>query len=323
MTQTATLLLFLAGELTQGERAALAEFSRQKQLTLVAPAPTPRASFPAYRQDLVLDLEGRLDEARTLASSLDEERALALLGTIERDLLAHAELPQAAWLLAEHHRIAADLRRAAPDGALAAAELDRRARALEGPRAASFGTELAPEPDGATLRVSIKDLDSRDVLELDGTSGGADRTVTPGVHHARVLRGGELAFASFTTLSSAGDVTLGVRPLVACSTEDLGGVSLEGRTVRGTGGVRCARYVLARRAASRLEVATCTGGACTPFTPLKEPRDKTVAGLSPWAFAALATTGAVATILLTTWAAGGFEREQPPEKTVFVYGGLK
>ena len=48
-----------------------------------------------------------------------------------------------------------------------------------------------------------------------------------------------------------------------------------------------------------------------------------MAGLSPWAFAALATTGAVATILLTTWAAGGFEREQPPEKTVFVYGGLK
>jgi hypothetical protein len=323
MTQTATLLLFLAAELTQGERAALAEFSRQKKLTLVAPAPTPRATFPAYRQDLVLDLEGRLDEARTLASSLDEERALALLVTLERDHFAHPELPQAAWLLAEHHRIAADLRRAAPDGAAAAAELDRQARALEGPRAPSFGTELAPEAAATSVHVRVKDLDSRDVLELDGASGGAERTVTPGVHHARVLRAGELAFAGFATLATEGDVTLGVRPLVACSTEDLAGVSLEGRVVRGTGGVRCARYVVARREASRLEVATCTGAACTPFTPLKEPRDKTVAGLSPWAFAALATTGAVATILLTTWAAGGFERERPPDKTVFVYGGLK
>lgn len=323
MTQTATLLLFLAGELTQGERAALAEFSRQKQVSLVAPAPTPRAAFPAYRQELVLDLEGRLDEARTLASSLDEERALAVLDTIERELLAHPELPQAAWLYAEHHRIAADLRRSAPDGAEAAAELDRQALALEGPRAAAFGTEPGPEPSTTRVRVVVRDLDSRDVLELDGESGGAARDVTAGVHQARVLRGGELAFAGWASLPAAGDVTLGVRPLVACSAEDLGGVSLRGRSVQGTRGVRCARYVLARREAGRLEVADCTGSACTPFTPLKEPRDKTVAGLSPWAFAALATTGVVATILLTTWAAGGFEREQPPEKTVFVYGGLK
>lgn len=322
MTQTATLLLFLAGELTQGERAALAEFSRQKHVSLVAPAPTPRAASP-YRQDFVLDLEGRLDEARTLASSLDEEHALALLGTIERDLLGHPELPQAAWLLAEHHRIAADLRRAAPDGAEAAAELDRQARALEGPRAAAFGTEPGPESPSTSVRVLVRDLDSRDVLELDGASGGPERSVTPGVHQARVLRSGELAFAGWATLAAEGEVTLGVRPLVACSTEDLDGVSLEGRVVLGTRGVRCGRFVLARREGGRLEVADCTGSACTPFTPLKEPRDKTVAGLSPWAFAALATTGVVATMLLTTWAAGGFEREHPPEKTVFVYGGLK
>jgi hypothetical protein len=322
MTQTATLLLFLAGELTQGERSALAEFSRQKHVSLVAPAPTPRGPSP-YRQDFVLDLEGRLDEARTLASSLDEERALALLGTIERDLLAHPELPQAAWLLAEHHRIAADLRRADPDGRAAAMELDRQARALEGPRAAAFGTELPAEPASTSVRVRVEDLDSRDVLELDGVSGGAERAVTPGIHQARVLRGGEVLFAGWTTLATDGSATLGVRPLVACSTEDLGGVSLRGRTVLGTSGVRCARFVLARREGGRLEVADCTGSACTPFTPLKEPRDKTIAGLSPWAFAALSTTSAVATILLTTWAAGGFEREHPPEKTVFVYGGLK
>jgi hypothetical protein len=323
MTQTATLLLFLAGELTQGERSALDEFSRRKHLSLGAPAPTPRTPYPAYRHELVLDLEGRLDEARTLASSLDEDHALELLGAIERDLSAHPELPQAAWLLAEHHRIAADVRRAAPEGAPAAEQLDRQAHALEGARAAAFGTEPGLAPASDTVRVVVRDLDPRDSLEIDGVTGKNDRSLEPGVHQARVLRGGELAFAGWATLTVSGEVALGVRPLVPCSSEDLGSVLLRGRVVSGTSGVRCPRFVIARREADQLEVADCTGSACSPFTPLKEPRSSSIGGLSPWAFAALTTTGVVAAMLLTTWAAGGFQREQPPDKTVFVYGGLQ
>jgi len=323
MTQTATLLLFLAGELTPGERSALDEFSRRKHVSLSAPAPTRRTPYPTYRHELVLELEGRLDEARTLASSLDEERALEQLGAVERDLLAHPELPQAAWLLAEHHRIAADLRRGTPEGARIAEELDRQAHALEGARAPAFGTEPGADFASSAVRIVVRDLDSRDSLEIDGVGGGSERMLEPGLHQARVLRGGELAFAGWTKLTAAGEVTLGVRPLVPCSSEDLGTISLQGRVVNGTSGVRCPRFVIARREAERLEIADCTGSACSPFSPLKEPRNNGMGGLSPWAFAALTTTGVVAAMLLTTWAAGGFHQERPPDKTVFVYGGLK
>src|SRR4051812_6782838 len=169
MTQTATLLLLLAGAPTPGERRLLADFARQNQIAFVAPAPTPASSLPGYRGELVLDLEGRLDEARTLASSLDEEHALSLLGAVERELLQHPELPQAAWLLAEHHRIEAEVRREDPDARAQVTELTLAANALEGPRAHAFGV-ANDGTSAASVRTSItvRDLATRDSLELDG-----------------------------------------------------------------------------------------------------------------------------------------------------------
>jgi hypothetical protein len=319
MTQTATLLLLLSGEPTAGERALLAEFARKKQVALVAPAPTPRAPYPAYGQELVLDLEGRLDEARTLASSLDEERASDMLSAIERSLLSHPELPQAAWLLAEHHRVAADLARLTGSGTTDADALAREARALEGPRAAAFGAESTPESARATITLHIDDLDARDTLELDGVSGGAERKVEPGTHQVRVLRDGDLVYAAFRPLMQGGSVSLGVRPLAACSSEDLGHVTQGGEFVRATSGVRCTRYVVARRTAGQLEVAECGLAACTKFTALTASSR----GLAPWATVAIVTAGALIAMTAVTWAAGGFEREPAADKTMFVYGGLR
>ena len=319
MTQTATLLLLLTGEPTAGEQALLTEFARKKQVTFVAPAPTPRAPYPAYRQDLVLDLEGRLDEARTLASSLDEERASDMLRGIEQSLASHPELPQAAWLLAEHHRIAADLARLAPSGAGAAEALAREARALEGPRAAAFGAESALEAGASRITLRVEDLDARDTLELDGISGGAERNVEPGTHQVRVLRDGELIHAAFRPFTQSGAVSLGVRPLAPCSTEDLAHVTHGGPFVRATTGVRCSRYVVARRAAGQLEVAECTQAACTKFTALTA----TNRGLPPWATVAIVTAGALVAMTAVTRAAGGIERESAPDKTVSGYGGLR
>lgn len=319
MTQTATLLLLLSGEPTAGEQTLLAEFARKRQVAFVAPVPTPRAPYPAYRQDLVLDLEGRLDEARTLASSLDEDRASEMLRGIEQSLASHPELPQAAWLLAEHHRIAADLARLAESGAGAAEELTRAARALEGPRAAAFGADGTPEAVTSTITVRFADLDARDTLELDGISGGAERRLAPGTHQLRVLRDGELIDASFRPLTQNGAVSLGVRPLVPCSTEDLARVTHGGAFVRATTGVRCSRYVVARRAAGQLEVAECNQAACTKFTTLTASNR----GFPAWATVAIVTAGALVAMTAVTWAAGGFEREPAADKTVFVYGGLR
>ncbi len=321
--QTATLLLLLAGDLTRGERVSLEEYARKRDISLVAPAPTPGAKYPAYRQELVLDLEGRLDEARTLASSLDAERALELLAAIGRDVTAHPELPQAAWLLAEHHRIAAEVRKAAADGSADIGALTRAANTLEGPRAAAFGAEAAAEQPAPLVSVRIADLDARDVLELDGVGGGAERTLSPGTHQVRVLRGGELVFAGWVPLGTSAEVTLGVRPLAACSMEDLGAITVQGDRVQARPGVRCPRFVVARRSGGQLWAADCARSACTAFTPLTTTKLEASSGLAPWATAAIAGASALAAITLLAWATGSFEREPADEKTVFVYGGVK
>lgn len=323
MTQTATLLLLLAGQPTEHEQKLLSDFARQKRISFVAPAPTPVAPYPAYRSELVLDLEGRLDEARTLASSLDEERALALLASIERDIVDHPELPQAAWLLAEHHRIAADARAGDAAAAEQAAALAHAAVVLEGPRAPAFGAAAegvsAPEP---SARVRVADLGPRDTLEIDGESGGADRRVAAGVHQVRVLRDGELVFAGWERLGVVPEVKLGVRPLVPCSSEDLSHVGSTAGAVSVPHPVACAHWFVARPRRGGLELASCQHDACSGFTPLVDaappPRE-----FPTWATVALIGAGAVAAGLVSIWAAGGFEREHAPApKTVFVYGGL-
>lgn len=324
MTQTATLLLLFAAQPSKAEEGLLAAHARRQRITLVAPAPTPPRPYPTYRSDLVFDIEGRLDEARTLASSLDQERALALLAAIERDLGEHPELPQAAWLLAEHHRIAADTRAGDPTQTAEVAALTHAALVLEGARAPAFGAPADAEAAALPgVQLNVRDLTARDTLELDGVSGGASRLIAPGVHQVRVLRDGALVYARWLTLGEHVDVKLGVRPITPCSTEDLAGVGAEADTVSITHPIACSRWLVARRAPTGLELASCRGPRCSHFTPLVPPR-RAHAGLPPWATILLAASGAAATGFVTAWASGTFEHQATPApKTMFVYGGLR
>jgi hypothetical protein len=323
MTQTATLLWLLAREPTAGERRLVADLAHQKHVTLVAPTPTRNGQLSGYRSDLVLDIEGRLDEARTLASSLDEEHALVLLAAVAADLQAHPELPQAAWLLAEHHHIEAEVRRSDPTSAEQVEALERAELVLAGPRAPAFGT-----PDGevvtppAPLAINVRDLSVQDRLEIDGQSGGAERSVRPGLHQVRVLRDGDVIFAEWQVLGEQSDVTLGVRPLLPCSDEELAAASLHGSSVVLRYPVACERWFVARPASVGFEIADCHASACGNFVPIVETRPS-AKPFPTWATAALIGVGAAAAATFATWAAGGFEREPaPPGKTVFVYGGL-
>jgi hypothetical protein len=322
MTQAVTLLLLFAFAPTRAERALLEAYAGQQRLALVAPAPTPAPPFPPYRTELVLDIEGRLDQARMLASSLDEERALAALASIERDLFAHPELPQAAWLLAEHHRIAAEVRRADPAFAAEADALSRAARVLEGPRAPAFGETLATASEsGPSVRFLVRDLAPRDTLEIDGQGGGAERQLVPGVHHLRVLRDDRLVHAAWARVGKHVEVVLGVRPIAACSEEELAPTRASATTALPPRGVACERWLAVRRAPGGLELASCQKSACSSFQPLvvEDP----TRGVPPWAVAATGL-GAMAATLLTVWATGGFDPEPaPPGRTVFVYGGLR
>src|SRR6185503_17656037 len=120
MNQTVTLLLLLSGELAQPtpeERRALATFQTREKVALALPVAGIPTTTHADAAEVAQRIEAALDEAQTLAASLDEERALVLLAGVERELLEHPELPQAAWLMAERHQVAAAIRRKQPGGA--------------------------------------------------------------------------------------------------------------------------------------------------------------------------------------------------------------
>ncbi|HEX6272152.1 MAG TPA: hypothetical protein VFZ53_03905 [Polyangiaceae bacterium] len=330
MNQTVTLLLLLSGEATAADKRALATFQARERVILALPVagvPTPPQ---VHSEDVSRRAEAALDEAQTLASSLDEERALGLLAEVERELLAHPELPQAAWLMAERHHVAADIHRKQPNGAEEAARLVASARALEGPRSTRFedaaGAPTASEDPNAPspTRLSVRDLAPHDVLVLDGRAVVSGERVAPGRHHARVLRDSALAWSGWFDVPSGErvDKLLGVPERVACSKGDLARVTPGPRAPSAPSGVQCGRWVAVRRGVSGLEVSGCEGPRCTAFGPLlREQLPATAAaGIAPWAAAALvgaATVGA-ASILIAT---GTFERERPPPTTVSVYRG--
>jgi hypothetical protein len=327
MTQTATLLLLFSGLLTPREQTSLAHFASQRGLEVIAPAPTPAAPYPGYRADHVGDLEGRLDEARTLASSLDEEQARVVLDALERDLLGSPELPQAAFLLAERHRIAASVVREQPGGVSRVVELVTKARALEGSRAPAFGTATDPaSPEAPAVPLHFADLAERDRVELDGESGARERHVRPGLHHVRVLRAGELVWAGFIDVTagvpgSRRELRLGVRKLAVCSGEDLVDVDARGGSPRAAPGIACLRWLAGRRAFGRLEVAECSRSSCGAFRPVADATEARPV-LPEWAKPVIAGAGTAGVVLGLLWATGAFSPERPPGRTTFVYRGL-
>jgi len=326
MTPLATLVVLLAGSLSSSERADLAAHAKRRHVDLVAPRPTPPSPYAPYRPDVVLDLEGRLDEARTLAASLDEERALAVLTALERAITRAPELPQSAFLMAERHRIEAELRRHQPGEQARSLSLTERATALEGPRAAAFGDgETTATAELPRVHFRVTDLGPRDALEVDGESGAADRSVVPGVHHARVLRNGELVWAGYVDLTGERldqAQRLGVRPVVPCSTEDFGRIDASGRAPRPETGVACARWFAVRRSLGQLEVSDCSRDQCGAFSPLSRESKAPGSPLPAWAGVAIAGVGTAATIFGVLWATGSLEADTPPDRTVFVYRGL-
>lgn len=322
MPQVATLLLLFAGEPTRSERALIDAHAQKRDSAYIAPAPTPPARYPAYSAERVRALEGRLDEARTLASSLDETQALEVLGSVERELREHPELPQAAFLLAERHRLAADIRRGQPDGAVHAVELAQRAFTLEGPRARAFGEPNAAPPDTvAATRVVFTDADARDEIEVDGVSGSAERELLPGQHHVRVLRGDSLVFAGFFTSDTTPAVRLGIPAVVPCSAWDLAPVSAATKTPAATATVRCGRWVAVRRVLGKLELAECQASRCGTFSLLEPPPRPAKPGFPQWAGVAIAGAASIGATSLVLWAAGAFDRPAQPLRTDVVYRG--
>jgi hypothetical protein len=180
------------------------------------------------------------------------------------------------------------------------------------------------------VRVRVRGLDARDRLEIDGVAGPHERDLPIGRHHVRVLRGEELAHAAFVDVAPEQTaLDLGIAPLVACSADDLRGVTGEhGFMPSAPAGITCRRWVALRRSPRGLELAECSFQRCRSFNVLraaKAPSRDAATAPAPrfptWATIALAGLGAVSAGSLILWSAGAFDRPEPAPVTRFVYAG--
>lgn len=284
-------------------------------------------TFPDYSSELVAEIERLLEKARTQGAALAEDEARAALSEVERLLHAHPELPQAAWLMAERHELAASL--ADRTRASNSAELRKRARALETERAASFGqepTSLA-EPLPA-FRLEIQGPRARDRLEWDGAEQAFPAEVRAGEHQLRVLRDGELLWAGWVSVSPSRPVLeLDAARVLACSARDLAGTSDGDARPRTPAEVSCPAWAVLRIKQGRSEIAICRRSHCgswyaaAPLVARAADKPRPVAGGVPrWAGYAIAGAGALLITGVTLWQVGAFDRNGSSEPR-WVYEG--
>jgi hypothetical protein len=303
------------------QRAQLASWAEERGLRAEL---APSASESPYDAGVVEQIEAALEAARAAGEAAPDELARA-----EQLLLAHPELPQAAWLLAERHALGAQAR-AASDEPASSAELDR-ARALEGDRAPAAGAEPPPERAPTTLAgiplaaLAAPSPRTRDAVFVDGRPA-PERELTPGRHHVRMTRGGQLVWAGWV-VAGAGAAARPPDPTRACSALDLADVTLDAARPLPAPGIACALWAAARLSElGGLDVSSCRGSSCSPWQHLGPgaavPSRPSAAVDEPrawpgWLTWALIGAGAAATTSLVLWQAGAFERATPSTEFVF------
>ncbi len=294
--------------------ALLARFAATRGLRLGPPGDGGSVTL-AVDPRVVADVESALLAGRDALARLDGdaiERAAAHALTV---LHAHPELPQAAWLAAEAHRLlAARFHRAEPRDEARAEREWASAATLDGGRASALG-----EPDAATTpaRVDVPTaLHGVGVsLAIDGARvEGTQVSLALGEHHALLRRGDRTIAATWLGVRDATPLVFEPPSPPACSREDLAAAALDPAGGAGAPGARCPTWVAADASAKDvLRVAVCEAGACEPFVELRS-RDARVTTPPPpgkpfpvWIPITAGIVVAAATTLLSLWAAGVFD----------------
>lgn len=278
-------------------------------------------TFPDYSRARVSEVERLLEQARTGASALAEQQAAAALTEAERILREHPELPQAAWLMAERHAIAARLADNARDPV--ADELRARARALEPERAVAFGQDARVETSAGSGRftLEIRGVSAEERIEWDGRELSFPAEVQAGEHLLRVQRGGRLVWAGWVTVTPS-EPTLELQLLPraeTCSHAELGATTGGAAGPLPPGGVSCPAWAVLRLSRGRAELALCRRSLCgrwhvdaePPVLPARADKARGSESRIPtWATIAIASAGAAVLTGVTLWQTGAFDREQ-------------
>jgi hypothetical protein len=315
-------------------RARLEGFETRLAARFVAvPKGAAALTFPDYSPELVSEIERLLERARTETTALAEDEAALALASAERLLHDHPELPQAAWLMAERHELAALLaeRTAAPG----ADELRRRARALEPERAPTFRAEpsAATATDAApasTFSLALRGARASDRLEWDGKELAFPADVVAGEHQLRVLRGGELVWAGWVSVGPT-TKTLQIDGAVPapCSQSELGSTRSAPQRPLPPPDVRCPAWAVMRIDRGVAELALCHRAQCGLWHREPDAAARSRAGapivderrIPRWATIALAGAGAALLTSVTLWQLGAFERTEQ-RSARWVYQGF-
>lgn len=297
--------------------SVLQTWAAARGLRLVLPRPGGRHAV-AVDPALAARVEERLHAARELVTQHDADGAERALARGETLLLAHPELPEAPWLLAEVERgWAARFSRLEPIDAARAARAWRQADALDGGRLPGIG-EPAPPPraPSAPFSITLTGPSRSAELRFDGRviSPGA-QAAPPGLHQLVATVDGRVVFAEWVFVVPHADVRVALPAPEPCSAEDLAGPA-----------PACATFVRVRAGATRgaYQVCECErDGGCGPelaiapvWTAPPEHHGVVRHGLPAWA----AWTFAGAGVVLGAIAAGaiGWAALPSTTRTVFV-----
>lgn len=327
----ALVVLWLGSDAQLAERRAdISAWAHTRQLH----AELLRPAAESYDGRLADEIEALLEEARTLPAATGTPDALE---RAEALLLAHPELPQAAWLLAERYAIEAHALAGSADATLARrAELGERALALEGVRAVAAGA--APWSAAAAAQPHVPAPRSprpHDQVFIDGVVIDGDALATdaapgrlaPGRHHVRVARAAQAVWSGWITIGP-GSAELLPDPTTPCSALDLADVAAGSSAPEPAAGVRCGRWAVARpRLGGGVDLAECAGSHCEAWQPAGSVLRDTPAlasegaalerGWPGWATWSLIGAGALAATGVVLWQVGAFDRDAPGTEFVF------
>ncbi|MEO8182994.1 MAG: hypothetical protein ABI895_29530 [Deltaproteobacteria bacterium] len=321
------VVFWLAGPAGHGASQVLEQWAADRGYRPVAAAESPQQE---YDESLVREIEVLLEEARSGAPS-----TVGSLDLIDQLVVAHPELPQASFWMAERYALEAQYRaRGTAPNLDAERELGRRSSELEGARAPAVGAEAAALETGAEHdALELFDVRPRDEVLLDGRSvtAGAlaeqsSRRVAPGRHHIQLFRAQRRVWAGWAELGSPPQLRI-PDPTLACSELDLWGTEPGALGPVAAPSVRCNTWAVARARGGELELSFCRGDRCGAWERRAGaaelgPSAETTASrheLSPWITWGAIGIGAAASTLLVLWQAGAFDRT--PAATEFVFTG--
>jgi hypothetical protein len=320
-------MVWLGAQKPEGRAmAALDAWAESKAVALAEPA-EPAAEDASQALALAARCDQALDQARDQLTTGDVPAAQQTLSELEQTLREHPELLQGAWLMAEDYRLEAQ---AAQQGAAGssddAAAWERRADALEGPRATAFGgrSRSTPAPvANVAVTVAVHGARRYEVW-WDGVSASDRIATAPGEHHVLIRRGGHTAWSGWISVLVPGTVDVWAPDAPVCSQEDFAGVSsgADGGFVVPTG-VRCGAWAVASPGhRGALQVALCSGERCEPPATLVydtfgrdvAPVAPTKAGWPGWASWTIAGAGLAAVTTIVLWGSGAFNRPEAAKR---------